>query len=314
MGNNVFKGNPLTSVVWNPVSCTIGTGDNAPFYGSPSAITSFVFGDSVKSIPGYLCYYLTKLEHIDLPEKLTTIGQHAFYGCSLLQDVEIPTTVTSIASDAFAYCKAIKHFAFPQGIKTVATEVLEGCTALEDVLIPSSVTTINKDAFYGCSGLLAIHNYAYTPQTIVESTVNSVNKKTCILYVPMDYIDLYQAKAVWCDFLNIIGVATDLQFEEQIVNVTYLKNDESLFYMEAQNWQVPHEPRVAGFTFVGWRVLPGMLSEGIVLQAVYESNNPTNAPDIYVNPDNKAQKLIRDGNVYILSDDQVYTIQGQKVR
>ena len=165
---------------------------------------------------------------------------------------------------------------------------------------------------------MAIHNYAVTPQTINENTVKNVNKQTCILYVPMDYIDLYQQATVWKDFSNIIGVATDLQFEDQIVNISYLKADSTLHYMESQTWAVPHEPRIEGFTFVGWQVLPGMLSEGIVLQAVYEANTPTptptQAPEVYVNPANKAQKLIRHGNVYILSDDKIYTIQGQTVK
>ena len=130
----------------------------------------------------------------------------------------------------------------------------------------------------------------------------------------MDYIDLYASKPVWCDFVHIIGVATDLQFAEQTINVSYLKKDDSLFYMEAQKWQVPHEPYIEGFTFVGWRVLPGMLDEGIVLQAVYTSDDPTQAPEVYVNPANQAQKLIRDGNVYILRDDRIYTMQGQVVK
>ena len=315
IGSKAFQGNPTTAVTWLPKTCDTGSDDNAPFYSNSSKITSFVFGDSVQVIPASLCYMMNKLENIVLPEKLTTIGSSAFKSCSLLGDLAVPQTVTSIGQSAFMYCTSIKHFEFPQGIKTVATSVLEGCTALEEVIIPSSVTAINQDAFYNCSKLMAIHNYAITPQTIPSRAVYNVNKSTCILYVPIDYIDLYQAKDVWKDFLNIIGVATDLQFEDQIVNITYLKADSSLHYMESQRWQVPHEPRIEGFHFLGWRVQPGMLAEGIVLQAVYESDTPTpNPSDVVVNPANSAQKLIREGNVYILSDDKLYTIQGQKVR
>ena len=275
---------------------------------------SFVFGDSVQVIPASLCYMMNKLENIVLPEKLTTIGSSAFKSCSLLGDLTVPQTVTSIGQSAFMYCTSIKHFEFPQGIKTVATSVLEGATALEEVIIPSSVTAINQDAFYNCSKLMAIYNYAITPQTIAERTVNNVNKHTCILYVPIDYINLYRTKAVWCDFDNIIGVATDLQFEDQIVSVSYLKPDSSLYYMESQTWAVPHEPYIEGFTFLGWQVQQGMLENGIVLVAVYQSNIPTQAPEVYINPANKTQKLIRQGNVYILQDDKVYTLQGQRVQ
>ena len=314
LGAKAFQSNPLTSVTWLPANCSVSTGEDAPFYSTSSKITSFVLGDSVKSVPGYLCYKMTKLENIVLPEKLTTIGQYAFNGCSLLNDVVIPASVTSIGTYAFAFCTSIKHFEFPKGIKTLATSVLEGATALEEVLIPSTVTNINQDAFYNCAKLMAIRNYAITPQSIPARALYNVNKSTCILYVPMDYINLYQTADVWKEFYNIIGVATDLQFEDQTVQVSYLKADSTLHYMEAQTWAVPHEPYFEGFTFIGWRVLPSMLSDGIVLQAVYDGNPGTDAPAVYVNPDNPTQKLIREGNVYILSDDKIYTIHGQRVK
>ena len=291
IGNKAFQGNATTSVTWLPVNCSIGSDDSAPFYSTSSKITSFTFGDSVQTIPAYLCKHMSRLETII-----------------------IPATVTSIGQCAFQYCSSLKAFEFPQGIKTVATSVLEGCTALQSVIIPSSVTAINTDAFYNCYGFQAIYNYAFTPQSIVARTVNGVNKSTCILYVPMDYIDLYQAAAVWKDFLNIVGVVTDLQFEDQIVNVTYLKADSTLHYMEVQNWEVPHAPRIDGFEFLKWQVQEGDLADGIVLVAVYEKKAGTDAPAVYVNPANPTQKLIRDGNVYILKDDQLYTVTGSRVK
>ena len=45
-----------------------------------------------------------------------------------------------------------------------------------------------------------------------------------------------------------------------------------------------------------------------------QSNIPTNAPAVYTNPANPAQKLIKNGNVYILTDDKTYTITGQQVK
>ena len=316
IGGKAFQSNPTTSVTWLPATCSISTNDNAPFYSESSQITSFILGDSVKSIPGYLCYKMNKLTNIALPEKLTTIGQYAFNGCSLLKEVTIPASVTSINNYAFAFCTSLKNFEFPKGIQTVATSVLEGCTALENVFIPSSVTAINQDAFYNCSKLMAIHNYAYTPQTITARTMYNVNKSTCILYVPMDYIDLYQAKDVWKEFVNIIGVATDLQFEDQIVQVSYQKADSSLYYMEAQTWSIPVAPRIEGYTFLKWEVLAGDLADGIVLQAVYEKKQATdNSQEPKANSQEpKVQKLIQRGNVYILRDDEMFTIMGQKVK
>ena len=291
IGNGAFKGNPLVSVVWLPKNCSIGTDESAPFYNTNSQITSFTFGDSVQVVPAYLCKYM-----------------------SLLDTIVLPPTVTSVGQSAFMYCSSLKSMEFPKGVTSLAVSVLEGCKALQSVIIPSTVTSINTDALYGCSGLQEIHNYAFTPQAIVERTVHNVNKSTCILYVPMDYIDLYQAKAVWCDFLHIIGVATDLQFEEQTVHVNYLKSDSTLFYMEAQTWQVPHAPRIEGFKFLKWQIQAGDLADGVVLVAVYEADSPSEVPAVYTNPENPAQKLIREGNVYILRDDKTYTLTGARYK
>ena len=52
----------------------------------------------------------------------------------------------------------------------------------------------------------------------------------------------------------------------------------------------------------------------ILIQAVYESNSPTAAPEVFVNPANPAQKLIRNGQVYILHEEKMYTISGQVVK
>ncbi len=288
IGNAAFKNNPTTSVTWLPANCSIGTDTYAPFYSENSQIRSFTFGDNVQVVPAYLCYRMTRLDSI-----------------------HIPATVTSIGARAFMYCSSLKLIAFPQGMTSLAVSVLEGCSALEHVVIPSSVTTINQDAFYGCTALQTIHNYAYTPQTITERAVHNVNKSTCLLYVPIDYISLYRSKAVWCDFVNIIGVATDLQFEDQLVHVSFLRQDSSLYYMDAQTWQIPVAPYIEGFTFLTWRVQEGALSDGIVLQAVYSSNTSTDADPIPASKSPLARKLIRDGNVYILRDDKVYSVSGQ---
>ena len=314
IGNGAFKGNPTKAIVWKPKSCSIGSDDSAPFYSTDSKVTSFTFGEGVQVIPAYLCENMNLLDTIVLPSTVTTIGAYSFKNCSALKGIQLPEGAIYMGDGAFMSCTSLKSFAFPEGEKSLPTSVLEGCTALEEVFIPSSVTTINQDAFYGCSALRAIQNLAFTPQTITERAVNNVNKKTCILYVPIDYIDLYRAKAVWCDFINIIGVATDLQFDEELVQVNYLTADSSLYYMEAQKWEIPHAPRIEGFTFLRWDILPGTLKEGIKLQAVYEANTPTSAPaDIVVNPSNPAQKLIRDGNVYILRDDRMYNINGATI-
>ena len=79
--------------------------------------------------------------------------------------------------------------------------------------------------------------------------------------------------------------------------------------------KVPAAPQIDGFTFIGWRPVSDIIeSNTIEIEAVYESDDPTSAPAVVTNPSNPAQKLIRNGNVYILTGDRIYTVTGQQVK
>ena len=120
--------------------------------------------------------------------------------------------------------------------------------------------------------------------------------------------------AVWdakCDI-------DDTPEPEPITDYTihYLAKDDSELSNEVVTLNLPEAPAVTGFTFLYWRAVAGgnIADEGIKLQAVYEVDVPMSAPDVVVNPSNPAQKLIREGNVYILRDNRTFTTSGTLVR
>ena len=98
--------------------------------------------------------------------------------------------------------------------------------------------------------------------------------------------------------------------------VTYQNGvDESVIDSETIELHLPEAPQIEGFTFIGWKADgTTFIVDQLVIVAVYEANEPTNAPAVYTNPVNPSQKLIRDGNVYILRGDKTYTVTGQEVK
>ena len=125
----------LTSVVWNAKNCANFSGySSSPFYNIRSQINSFTFGNEVEHIPAYLCYYMTGLKEITIPNSVTSIGNSAFSGCSGLTSITIPSSVTSIGESAFY-----------------------SCSGLTSVIIPNSVTSIGGYAFEYCSGLTTVN-------------------------------------------------------------------------------------------------------------------------------------------------------------
>ena len=97
-------------------------------------------------------------------------------------------------------------------------------------------------------------------------------------------------------------------------DVNYVDKAGSAMRSERATLYAPQAPEIEGFTFVEWVVVASDLADGISIQATYQANEPTSAPAVYTNPANKAQKLVRNGNVYILTESKTYTIAGTEVR
>ena len=86
----------------------------------------------------------------------TSIGNHAFSGCTGLTSVTIGNSVTSIGSSAFFGCSGLTSITIPDCVTSIDNWSFSGCTGLTNVTIPNSVTSIGYMAFYNCSSLASI--------------------------------------------------------------------------------------------------------------------------------------------------------------
>ena len=110
-------------------------------------------------------------------------------------------------------------------------------------------------------------------------------------------------------------VPEPLVLEEVNCNVRYLDKNAAELSSEVLTFHVPEAPAIDGFTFLRWEFVGGDMADGLTIQAVYKPNDDTtDLPSEIQVPGNKAMKLVRDGNVYILKGDQVFTIHGQRVQ
>ena len=97
------------------------------------------------------------LEKYDIPSWVTSIGNHAFVGCSSLTSINIPSSVTSIEWSAFVGCSSLTSINIPSSVTSIEGSAFEGCSSLTSINIPSSVTSIGVYAFYRCSSLTSIN-------------------------------------------------------------------------------------------------------------------------------------------------------------
>lgn len=132
------------------------------------------------------------LESVEIPDRVTRIGDSAFESCANLTTVTIPSGLISIGRCAFAGCKSLTNiivdsnnlkyksiegnlyskdgtvliqyaagktntsFSIPVGVKGVGNGAFYHCLNLKTVTIPNSVTSIGDYAFIECTYLINI--------------------------------------------------------------------------------------------------------------------------------------------------------------
>ena len=89
-----------------------------------------------------------KLQTIDLPSTIKTIGKQAFYGCQQLDDVVIPTGVTSIGESAFGKCGELRSITFESSTPaTLGNNVFADMPADYVIYVPEAAVETYKAAW-----------------------------------------------------------------------------------------------------------------------------------------------------------------------
>ena len=121
-------------------------------------------------------------------DRVTTINDYAFYGCTALTTVNFPA-VTNLGTYAFY-----------------------GCTALTTADF-SAVESLQRAAFYNCSALtsLILRNNAVVTLVTTNAFNNSAIKTgTGYVYVPDNLVDSYKAAANWSTYAAQIKGLSEL--------------------------------------------------------------------------------------------------------
>lgn len=156
LGGTEWVFNSLTGELTVLVSSEIEEDEFSPWFRFDELIVSVVVLEGAAFISSSAFSDCREIEHISIPNSVTSIGDSAFENCDSLESITIPDSVREIGKEAFCGCSGLESLTFPDSVKEIGDEAFYGCESLVSVTIPGSVERLGEEASEQCPNLLEI--------------------------------------------------------------------------------------------------------------------------------------------------------------
>ena len=259
-----------------------------------SSINGVLFDKTADSL---ITYPMGRHGVYSIPNGTKYIKNEAFSGCSKLTAVIFPSSITEIGSCAFQLCESLVSIDLPDGINEIKNSTFNMCTNLSFVNFGKNITAIEHDAFAYCYALQSVtiptgvttldrtFTCCYNLITVtIPSTVNSIGKGTFMGCNNLSTIYNYASTPQSIE--RKVFVYDDY---ESLPNCTLYVPEESVeLYQTANVWK-EFNP-----------IVPIKNTEGI--------------GDVYSSVKHNIDKILHNGQIFILRGEKVYTLTGQEVK
>lgn len=127
--------------------------------------------------------YNSALAHIRFNENLEEIKNYGFYGCKVLENIDLTSTkIESLSPYSFASCTKVERAYLPNGLKEIKEGAFKQDEALTSVKINDEVTKIGNESFANCSSLEAIYLGRKVADLGKRAFANCVKVKKLLIY------------------------------------------------------------------------------------------------------------------------------------
>lgn len=255
----------------------------------PSELSGYpVTGLGTYSFSGYLdaspylhnSYQIGRnIRSVDIPQGVTSIGNHAFEECFALEEVTIPQSVTSIGLIAFGGCCKLTTLSLGENVETIGGGAFFRCSSLSNITIPKKVKVIESGysgtpSFYRtfayCSGL----KYIILPAELTTFEARLDDCPACVIYYNNDEdhakdllknnYSLWDAVQNGHQLLCLCHVTFDakggnLTYDKVPVYETEKITETLANNLEETDLDAINHPTRTGYNFIGWYTEDGNL-------------------------------------------------------
>ena len=290
-----------------------------------SSLTSVTIGNSVTSI-GMLAFSLcVSLTSVTIGNSVTSIGYGAFLYCPSLTSITIPNSVTSIGDWTFADCSSLTSIICLGTTPPDASDLAANTSTCKLIVPHSAYNAYLRHTYWG-SFLNINTGYLVTLQTnndqwgeVAGAGLYPQDSTITLTATPYEGYTFMRWSDGNTDNPRTLTVTKDItltaefvEYRDMTIIFTNSEDNDSEIYSQSLTLTIPAAPEIVGFTFLGWKATDAFISDVITIQAIYEADVPSSAPEVFINPANPTQKLLRNGQVYILHEEKMYTITGQR--
>ena len=158
--------------------------------------------EGVTSLANYTCYGLQTAKEIIIPDTVAgAIPHYGFSHCYRIEKINIPAGITSIGDYAFSNDYNLRGVELPEGLTTIGKNAFQSCFAFFEFVIPSTVTSIAAFAFLYSDGAASFKVRATTPPAL-EPTAFQAAFGDLNIYVPYSadhsILEAYKTATGWC--------------------------------------------------------------------------------------------------------------------
>ena len=230
------------------------------------------------------------IRSVDIPQGVTSIGNHAFEECFALEEVTIPQSVTSIGLIAFGGCCKLTTLSLGENVETIGGGAFFRCSSLSNITIPKKVKVIESGysgtpSFYRtfayCSGL----EYIILPAGLTTFFDDSLEncRPECVIYSNKDKVaahDQFGDTLAGHKLLGLCHVTFDAKGGDLNGKLTNYRTDNLTDHAEVPVYETEkitetiannlketdldaiNAPKRTGYKFTGWYTEDGKLENG----------------------------------------------------
>lgn len=324
-----------SSVTYNSKSYSVTSIGMYAFYDCDD-LTSVTIPNSVTNIGDWAFANCIGLTSVTIPNSVTSIGENAFTLCGLTS-VIIPNSVTSIEENAFSFCSGLTSVTIPNSVTSIGNRAFSYCSGLTSVTCfatkpPQMGDNVFDKDIYTCT--------LYVPSGSINAyqAADIWYKFTNILPIGAQPVDVTTttvtpsettADIAWPQINGAATYTIEIKKNGELVcTLTFNAQGQliSIAFNAPSRNNAPQQAQAAGFSFTITGLESGTTysytmtakgNNGNVLKTesgTFTTTGESQGIEDVLSNQVQGTKLLRDGQIFILRGEKVYTLQGQEMK